>query len=103
MPAPLEIPSRCDWCSAHSRGPFSRTFGGGIKMRPSEIRLGCISAVHAIGRNSIHIAARKVFCGSSKINSRSLLWRENELGSAVHGSRQKNGSLVDFDQMATNR
>src|SRR5947207_3001708 len=25
---------RCGWCSAHSRAPFPRAFGGGSKMRP---------------------------------------------------------------------
>ncbi len=27
-----------EWCSAHSRAPFPRAFGGGSKMRPPGIR-----------------------------------------------------------------
>src|SRR5947208_10057342 len=33
IPKRVASPCRCGWCSAHSRGPFPRAFGGGIKMR----------------------------------------------------------------------
>ena len=36
IPNRLSSTCRCGWCSAHSRGPFPRTFGGGIKMRPHQ-------------------------------------------------------------------
>src|SRR6266480_1398880 len=46
-------------------------FGGHLKSDSSEfaplVSTGHLD--HAIGRSSIHIAARKVFCGSSTINS----------------------------------
>src|SRR5207249_1957121 len=34
IPKRVASPWRCGWCSAHSRGPFPRAFGGGFKMRP---------------------------------------------------------------------
>src|SRR5438034_3725777 len=35
VPKRVASPCRCGWCSAHSRAPFPRAFGGGSKMRPS--------------------------------------------------------------------
>jgi hypothetical protein len=36
IPKRLTSPCRCGWCSAHSRGPFPRAFGGGIKVCRTE-------------------------------------------------------------------
>src|SRR5436190_21536149 len=64
IPKRVASPCRCGWCSAHSRAPFPRAFGGGSKMRPPARHRGFMSLFSWCVPASLHqVAAERPEAG----------------------------------------